>query len=239
MTKDEWYRQLFERLDNSKFRSSFHLKQKDIDYINEKGLDTLRQHAKDFIAKREAPAYIVNDGKQTPMRGHPVFIAQHATATCCRECIRKWHKMQPGKELSQVQQDYLVDVIMTWIQKEIERQEHNDMNIQIFGSKKCNDTKKAERFFKERGIKYQFIDMKEKGMSKGEFNSVAQANGGLENMVNWDGKDKDLLALIKYIADEDKLEKVLENPQVIKTPVVRNGKQSTLGYQPDIWKGWN
>ena len=78
------------------------------------------------------------------------------------------------------------------------------MNIQIFGTKKCNDTKKAERFFKERGIKYQFIDMKEKGMSKGEFNSVAQANGGLENMVNWDGKDKDLLALIKYIADEDK-----------------------------------
>ena len=124
MTKDEWYRQLFERLDSSKFRSSFHLKQKDIDYINEKGLDTIRQHAADFIAKREAPAYIANDGKQTPMRGHPVFIAQHATATCCRECIRKWHKMQPGKELSQVQQDYLVDVIMTWIQKEIERQEH-------------------------------------------------------------------------------------------------------------------
>ena len=115
MTKDEWYRQLFDRLDNSKFRSSFHLKQKDIDYINEKGLDTIRQHAKDFIAKREAPSYIVNDGKQTPMRGHPVFIAQHATATCCRECIRKWHKMQPGKELSQVQQDYLVDVIMIWI----------------------------------------------------------------------------------------------------------------------------
>ena len=73
------------------------------------------------------------------------------------------------------------------------------MNIQIFGTKKCNDTKKAERFFKERGIKFQFIDMKEKGMSKGEFNSVAQANGGLENMINWEGKDKDLLALIKYI----------------------------------------
>ena len=125
MTKDEWYKQLFERLGNSKFRSSFHLKQKDIDYINEKGLDTIRQHAKDFIAKREAPAYIANDGKQTPMRGHPVFIAQHATATCCRECIRKWHKMQPGKKLSQVQRDYLVDVIMTWIQKEIERQEGN------------------------------------------------------------------------------------------------------------------
>ena len=121
MTKDEWYKQLFERLDNSKFRSSFHLKQKDIDYINEKGLERIRQHAEDFISKREAPAYIANDGKQTPMRGHPVFIAQHATATCCRECIRKWHKMQPGKKLSQVQQEYLVDVIMTWIQKEMER----------------------------------------------------------------------------------------------------------------------
>ena len=130
------------------------------------------------------------------------------------------------------------------------------MNIQIFGTKKCNDTKKAERFFKERGIKYQFIDMKEKGMSKGEFTSVAQANGGIENMINWEGKDQDTLALIKYIADEGsrgpgdigfepteaerrKLEKILENPSVIKTPVVRNGKQSTLGYQPEVWKGWS
>ena len=112
------------------------------------------------------------------------------------------------------------------------------MNIQIFGTKKCNDTKKAERFFKERGIKYQFIDMKEKGMSKGEFTSVVQVNGGLENMINWEGRDKDTLALIKYIADEDKLTKVLENPQVIKMPVVRNGKQSTLGYQPNEWKSW-
>ena len=118
-------------------------------------------------------------------------------------------------------------------------QRKDDMNIQIFGTKKCNDTRKAERFFKERGIKYQFIDMKEKGMSKGEFNSVAQTNGGLDNMVNWAGKDKDLLSLIKYIADDDKLEKILENPQVIKTPVVRNGKQSTLGYMPDVWKNWN
>ena len=103
------------------------------------------------------------------------------------------------------------------------------MNIQIFGTKKCNDTKKAERFFKERGI---------------------------ENMINWEGKDQDTLALIKYIADEGsrgpgdlgfepteaerrKLEKILENPSVIKTPVVRNGKQSTLGYQPEVWKGWS
>ena len=119
MTKDEWYAQLFERLGNSKFRSSFHLKEKDKEYVREKGLETIRQHARDFIAKREAPAVIPNDGKQTPMRGHPVFIAQHATATCCRECIRKWHKMQQGRELNQVQQEYLVDVIMTWIEREI------------------------------------------------------------------------------------------------------------------------
>ena len=112
------------------------------------------------------------------------------------------------------------------------------MNIQIFGTKKCNDTKKAERFIKERGIKYQFIDMKEKGMSKGEFTAVAQANGGFESLLDPNAKDKGTLALIKYIADEDKLDKILENQQVIKTPVVRNGKQSTVGYQPDVWKKW-
>ena len=112
------------------------------------------------------------------------------------------------------------------------------MNIQIFGTKKCNDTKKAERYFKERGIKYQFIDMKEKGMSKGEFTAVAQANGGIENMLDPNAKDKDALALIKYIAEEDKIAKILENQQVLKTPVVRNGKQSTIGYQPDVWKKW-
>lgn len=125
MTKEEWYKQLFEHLEASKFRSSFHLKKRDIDYINEKGLDVIRKHAQDFIAKREAPAFIPNDGKQTPMKGHPVFIAQHATATCCRECIRKCHKMLPGRELSQVQQDYLVDVIMTWIEKELARAKEN------------------------------------------------------------------------------------------------------------------
>ena len=111
--------------------------------------------------------------------------------------------------------------------------------IQIFGTKKCNDTKKAERFFKERGIKFQFVDMKEKGMSKGELTSVASANGGIMNMVNPDAKDKDAVALLQYIADEDKVEKLLENQQIIKTPVVRNGKQSTLGYQPDVWKKWS
>lgn len=121
LTKEEWYQQLFSRLEQSKFRSSFHLKEKDKAYIREKGMDTIRRHAEDFIAKREAPAVIPNDGKQTPMRGHPVFIAQHATATCCRGCIYKWHKMRPGKELSKVQQEYLVDVIMTWIEGEMKR----------------------------------------------------------------------------------------------------------------------
>lgn len=112
------------------------------------------------------------------------------------------------------------------------------MNIQIFGTKKCNDTKKAERFFKERGIRYQFIDMREKGMSKGELTSVAQTNGGLDNMIDQNAKDKDTLAIIKYIAEEDKLNKILENQHVIKTPIVRNGKLSTLGYQPEVWKKW-
>ena len=112
------------------------------------------------------------------------------------------------------------------------------MGIQIFGTKKCNDTKKAQRFLKERGIKFQFVDMNEKGLSKGEFTSVAQANGGIDSMINPEAKDKDTLALIKYIAQEDKLEKILENQQVIKTPIVRNGKLSTIGYQPDVWKTW-
>ena len=112
---------LFERLSQSDFRSRFMLKPADKEYISRKGMDTIRRHAEDFVRKRLAPAFIPNDGKQTPMRGHPVFIAQHATATCCRGCIYKWHKMRPGKELSKVQQEYLVDVIMTWIEGEMKR----------------------------------------------------------------------------------------------------------------------
>lgn len=112
------------------------------------------------------------------------------------------------------------------------------MNIQIFGTKKNFDSKKAERYFKERGIKYQFINMKEKGLSKGEFQSVRQAVGGYNKLIDTDCKDKDLLALITYIAEEDKAEKILENQSIIKVPVVRNGKQATVGYQPEIWKSW-
>ena len=112
------------------------------------------------------------------------------------------------------------------------------MNIQIFGTKKNFDSKKAERYFKERGIKYQFIDMKEKGLSKGEFQSVCKAIGGYNKLIDTDCKDKDLLALITYIAEEDKAEKILENQSIIKVPVVRNGKQATVGYQPEIRKSW-
>ena len=112
------------------------------------------------------------------------------------------------------------------------------MNIQIFGTKKSSDTRKAERFFKERGIKFQFVDLKEKAMSKGEFQSVLQAVGGLDAMIDQNCKDKDLLALIKYIAAEDRAQKVLENQSVLKLPVVRNGKAATVGYQPDVWKAW-
>ena len=111
--------------------------------------------------------------------------------------------------------------------------------IQIFRTKKSSDTRKAERFFKERGIKFQSVDLKEKGLSKGEFQSVMQAVGGLEVMIDPDCKDKDLLALIKYITAEDKAQKVLENQSVLKQPVVRNGRQATVGYQPDIWKTWS
>ena len=112
------------------------------------------------------------------------------------------------------------------------------MNIQIFGTKQSSDTRKAERFFKERGIKFQFVDLKEKAMSKGEFQSVLQAVGGLDAMIDQNCKDKDLLALIKYIAAEDKAQKVLENQSVLKLPVVRNGKAATVGYQPEVWKTW-
>ena len=110
---------ILERLSSSKFRNSFKLKPKDKQYIEEKGMETIKKHAQDFISKRIAPAFIANDGKQTPMKNHPVFVAQHATATCCRKCIKKWHKFESGIELTQEQQNYLVDVIMAWIENNL------------------------------------------------------------------------------------------------------------------------
>lgn len=112
------------------------------------------------------------------------------------------------------------------------------MNIQIFGSGKCFDTKKAERYFKERRVKCQMIDMKTKGMSRGEFQSILKAVGGLEKLIDEKCKDQDLLALLRYLTEDDKLEKVFENQHVIKTPIVRNGKTATVGFVPEIWKNW-
>lgn len=109
------------------------------------------------------------------------------------------------------------------------------MNIQIFGKSKCFDTKKAERYFKERRIKVQQVDVMKFGMSRGELNSV-KAAVGLEQLVNWDHPDA---ALLKYLAyDQDKLEKLLEHQELLKTPIVRNGRQATVGYQPEVWKNW-
>ena len=106
-------------LSKSKFRSSFHLKKKDLDYIKEKGIETIESHAYDFINNRLKPKNIPNDGSQTPYRGHPVFIAEHATATCCRGCLFKWHKIDKDKELSKEEVEYIVKVIMYWINNEI------------------------------------------------------------------------------------------------------------------------
>ncbi len=109
------------------------------------------------------------------------------------------------------------------------------MNIQIFGKSKCFDTKKAERYFKERRIKVQQVDVVKFGMSRGELASV-KAAVGLEQLVNWDHPGA---ALLKYLAyDQDKLDKLLDHQELLKTPIVRNGKQATVGYQPEVWKNW-
>lgn len=113
------------------------------------------------------------------------------------------------------------------------------MNIQIFGTKKCFDTKKAERYFKERGVKYQFIDLKEKGMSQGEFNSVKQALGDINMMVDENCKDKKALSYIQYASIINKEKRVFEYQQLLKTPIVRNGKQATIGYEPEVWGAWS
>lgn len=110
------------RLQKSKFRSSFHLKEKDKLYIKEKGIDTIRSHCEDFVRTRLAPAVIHNDGKQTPTKGHPVFIAQHACACCCRGCLYKWYKVKPGKELNEQQQRKIVNLLMAWIERETENE---------------------------------------------------------------------------------------------------------------------
>ena len=109
------------KLSLSKFRSSFHLRKDMINYIDTKGLDIIRKHAYDFINNRLKPSKILNDGKQTPMKGHPVFIAQHACGCCCRGCLEKWHKIPKGRELTNKEVDYIVELLIKWIENEINK----------------------------------------------------------------------------------------------------------------------
>lgn len=109
------------KLEKSKFRSSFYLTKAEKQYVRDKGIDTIREHARDFVSKRLAPAQIINDGKQTPMKGHPVFKAQHATACCCRGCLNKWYKVPQGVELTKAQQEKIVNLLMAWIIRQMNR----------------------------------------------------------------------------------------------------------------------
>ncbi len=108
-----------ESLKKSKFRSQFHLKEQEKLYIQEKGIDTIERHARDFIEKRLAPKNIQNDGHQTPWKGHPVFIAEHATATCCRGCLEKWHHISKNHALTEYEKQYVLNLIMSWISNEM------------------------------------------------------------------------------------------------------------------------
>ena len=112
---------LLDSLAKSKFRGSFHLNSKMKDYVKEKGIDKIKSDAYDLIEKRLAPANPLNDGKQTPMRGHPVFVAQHATATCCRGCLEKWYHVKKGIQLTSLQQEKIVNLIMAWIIREYKK----------------------------------------------------------------------------------------------------------------------
>ena len=112
------------------------------------------------------------------------------------------------------------------------------MNIQIFGKGKCFDTKKAERYFKERRIQYQYVDLLRFGLSGKEFDSVLRAVGGIDNLIDWDSKSQDV-TLMKYMEDKvAKEDKVFDDPSLMKTPIVRNGKQATVGYCPEVWAIW-
>ena len=121
--KDIIINKKLEDLSKSKFRSSFHLRKYMIKYIDDKGMDTIKKHTIDFINQKLAPAYPKNDGKQTPMKGHPVFIAQHATGCCCRGCLEKWHNIPKGKELTNNQKNYIFCLLIKWIELEYRKGE--------------------------------------------------------------------------------------------------------------------
>lgn len=107
------------RLKRSKFRGRFHLSEKEIEYVRTKGMDVIRSHGEDFVSQRLAPAFPENDGRQTPMKGHPVFVAQHACACCCRGCLNKWYRVPLGTPLTVLQQKKIVDLLMAWIENEM------------------------------------------------------------------------------------------------------------------------
>ena len=117
--------ELFTALAKSAFRRKFQLQGKDLEYLHNKGLTTVLSHANDFITKRLAPAFPEKDGKQTPFRGHPVFVAQHATACCCRGCLEKWHRIPNGRSLSVDEQAYIINVLKYWLLEELHRYEIN------------------------------------------------------------------------------------------------------------------
>jgi hypothetical protein len=117
--------ELFAALAKSAFRRKFHLQGKDLEYLHNKGLTTVLNHANDFISKRLAPAFPEKDGKQTPFRGHPVFVAQHATACCCRGCLEKWHRIPKGLSLSVDEQTYILNVLKGWLLEELLQYEIN------------------------------------------------------------------------------------------------------------------
>lgn len=112
------------------------------------------------------------------------------------------------------------------------------LNIQIFGKAKSHDTRRAQMFFKERGIRVQQVDLLEKGLSPREFESVAAAVGGWEKLVDENSRDKEALGLLQWLAPSQQQDKLMETPALFKTPIVRNGRQATVGYCPDVWKQW-
>lgn len=110
-----------DRLSRSKFRASFHLSRKDLAYLEEKGEDTIKRHARDFVKIKLSPAEPANDGKQTPMSGHPVFKAMHATACCCRGCMEKWYRVPQHRELTETEQEAVVSLLMAWLRRQKDR----------------------------------------------------------------------------------------------------------------------
>lgn len=135
---------VWERLSHSKFRRKFHLNSSDRQYLQEKGLPVILEHGVDFIAKRLAPAQPVRDGRQTPWKGHPVFVAQHATATCCRSCLEKWHHFPKGQSLTSAQQTYVLSVLAGWLEKEMSFSETGECQTGFEAGEEKEDIRKKD-----------------------------------------------------------------------------------------------